>query len=308
VVEALLALSAIQHVHAVVGSAYTGWNELSAWASQQARLTLHRNLSATNLVDLMRLCGAAVCSPSTVSYEYCAAGGGLLMLLPVADNQRDINHFLLSSELALPYSSVSNILSAAEANKLAAKFRQKQRRVFDGLAPVRLRQEFRALQLPPPPFHLRPATLNDSNQLFEWTNDPTVRQYSFNPNPVSRAEHELWFATRLADPDSLLLIAEQPDHGSLVGIIRFQVADQQATLSYSLDAKYRGLGLAPLLLLAGTRYLTRAFPKVQRILGHVQRHNIASVKAFDRIGFCRFVDQANNSSDSITFIWEAATV
>lgn len=310
VVEALLTISSVKQVHAVVGSAYTGWDELLAWASQQSHLTLHRNLSANDLVALMRLCGAAVCSPSTVSYEYCAAGGGLLMLLAVADNQRDINHFLLSAELALPYSSALNVLtSAVEVSRLAAEFRQKQRRVFDGLAPVRLRQEFRALQLPPPPFHLRPATPDDSDQLFDWTNDPTVRQYSFNPNPVPRTEHEHWFAARLADPNSLLLIAEQPDKDSLVGVIRFQVGDQQATLSYSLGSKYRGRGLAPLLLLAGTRSLTQAFPKVQRILGHVQKHNTASIKAFIRVGFYQLSNQEdNNSSDPITFIWEAASI
>ncbi|UOQ67929.1 UDP-2,4-diacetamido-2,4,6-trideoxy-beta-L-altropyranose hydrolase [Hymenobacter volaticus] len=307
VAETLLALTAVQHVHAVVGSAYTGWNELSGWASQHARLTLHRNLSAAELVVLMRQCGAAVCSPSTVSYEYCAAGGGLLLLLPVADNQRDINYFLLSTELALPYASASKVLSSG-AHTLAAEFRQKQRRAFDGLAPVRLQQEFRALQLPPPPFHLRPATLHDSDLLFEWTNDPTVRQYSFNPSPVLRTEHEQWLAARLTDPSSLLLLAEQPDNSSPVGIIRFQVAGAQATLSYSLAAPFRGRGLAALLLLAGTRYLIQTFTQVQQILGHVHQHNTASIKAFERAGFSLLPEQANISPESVTFVWECAVI
>ncbi|UOG76750.1 UDP-2,4-diacetamido-2,4,6-trideoxy-beta-L-altropyranose hydrolase [Hymenobacter tibetensis] len=307
VATTLFALPAVQQVHAVVGSAYSGWEELHIWASQQPRLTLHRNLSADELVELMRCCGAAVCSPSTVSYEYCAAGGGLLLLLPIADNQHDINLFLLSAGLGIPYSSTSNALTALDAGKLAAQFRQQQRRVFDGLAPVRLRQEFRALQLPPPPFYLRPATAADSGQLFSWTNDPTVRQYSFSPAPVARTEHEQWFAARLTDPHSLVLLAEDPVHNSPIGLIRFQIAEEKATLSYLLDPAYRGRRLAPVLLLAGTRYLAQTFPAVRQVLGHVQQHNTASIKAFERAGFHQLLAPLTTSPNSVTFSWEAAS-
>ncbi|SHK75749.1 UDP-2,4-diacetamido-2,4,6-trideoxy-beta-L-altropyranose hydrolase [Hymenobacter psychrotolerans] len=308
VAAALLALPTVVQVHAVLGSAYAGWDELHAWAVQQPRLVLHRNLPADELVGLMRRCGAAVCSPSTVSYEYCAAGGGILLLLPVADNQHDINQYLRETGLALPYPSAPNVLTSAEAGKLAAQLRQRQRQVFDGLAPVRLRQEFRALQLPAPPFHLRPARPTDSAQLLAWTNDPTVRQHSFNPNPVPQAEHERWFAARLADANSLLLVAEDAASGRPVGLIRFQLESTQATLSYLLDAAYRGRGLAPLLLLAGTRLAVQHFPQAQQVLGHVQTTNTASLKAFERAGFRLSTQPLTPAPNSVSFVWEAAGV
>ena len=306
VAAALLALPTVVQVHAVLGSAYSGWDELRAWAVQQPRLALHRNLSAAKLMELMHRCGAAVCSPSTVSYEYCAAGGGLLLLLPMADNQHDINQYLREAGLALPYPSAPNVLTSAEAGKLAGQLRHRQRQVFDGLAPVRLRQEFRALQLPVPPFHLRPARPTDSAQLLAWTNDPTVRQHSFNPNPVPQAEHEQWFAARLIDPNSLLLVAEDAATGRPVGLVRFQLKDNRTTLSYLLDAAYRGRGLAPLLLLAGTRLALQHFPAVRQVLGHVQTTNIPSIKAFERVGFYQQAPQPNASPASVTFVWEAA--
>ncbi|QNH60820.1 UDP-2,4-diacetamido-2,4,6-trideoxy-beta-L-altropyranose hydrolase [Hymenobacter sediminicola] len=306
VAAALLALPTVVQVHAVLGSAYSGWDDLHAWAMQQPRLTLHRNLSTAELVELMRRCGAAVCSPSTVSYEYCAAGGGILLLLPVADNQHDINQYLREAGVALPYPSAPNVLTSAEAGKLAEQLRHRQRQVFDGLAPVRLRQEFRALQLPAPPFHLRPARPTDSAQLLAWTNDPTVRQHSFNPNPVPQTEHEQWFAARLTDPNSLLMVAEDAPTGRPVGLIRFQLEDNQATLSYLLDAAYRGRGLAPLLLLAGTRLALQRFSAVQQVLGLVQPNNLASVKAFQRAGFRQLAQQSDATLDALTFVWEAA--
>ncbi|MBD2715011.1 UDP-2,4-diacetamido-2,4,6-trideoxy-beta-L-altropyranose hydrolase [Microvirga sp. STR05] len=308
VAAALLALPSVAQVHAVLGSAYSGWDELHSWATQQPRLTLHRSLSAAELVELMRRCGAAVCSPSTVSYEYCAAGGGLLLLLPVADNQHDINQYLRATGLALPYPSAPNVLTSAEAGRLAAQLRLRQRQVFDGLAPVRLRQEFRAMQLLAPPFHLRPVRPTDSAQLLAWTNDPTVRQHSFNPNPVPQPAHEQWFAARLEDPNSLLLVAEDAASGQPVGLIRFQAEGTEATLSYLLDAAYRGRGLAPLLLLAGTRMAVHFFARVRQIVGHVQTANVASVKAFERAGYHQSAKPLTPAPDSVSFVWEAAEV
>jgi UDP-2,4-diacetamido-2,4,6-trideoxy-beta-L-altropyranose hydrolase len=306
VAAALLALPSVQLVHAVVGSAYLEWEDLRAWAAQQARLVLHHNLSAPDLVALMRTCGVAVCSPSTVSYEYCAAGGGLLALLQVADNQHDINQFLCTSGLALPYAEALPQVASVRATELVAQLRQRQRQVFDGLAPVRLRQEFRALQLPAPPFYLRPAQRFDSNQLLAWTNDGSVRQHSFNPHPVARPQHEQWFAARLVDPNSLLLIAEDTTKGQPAGLIRFQIEDKQATLSYLLDAVYRGRGLAPLLLVAGTRSVLQAFPQLQRVVGHVQQSNVASIKAFQRAGYFVADNIPTEHPGSVIFVWEGA--
>jgi UDP-2,4-diacetamido-2,4,6-trideoxy-beta-L-altropyranose hydrolase len=305
VAAALLALPTVARVHAVVGSAYSGWDALHAWGAGQPKLTLHHGLSAPEMVALMRRCGAAVCSPSTISYEYCAGGGGLLLLLPVADNQRDINHYLLENGLALPYPSAPNVLTSSEAGRLAAQLRQTQRRVFDGLAPRRLRQEFRVLLLPPPPFFLRPVSLTDSAQLLAWTNDPTVRQHSFSPAPVAQPKHEQWLAARLQDPNSLLLLAEDAATGQPLGLIRFQVEAGQATLSYLLDAAFRGRGLAPLLLLAGTRLATAAFPAVRQVVGHVQPTNMASVKAFERAGFQqrKLLPDAEKQNTPFTFDW-----
>ncbi|RFP63761.1 UDP-2,4-diacetamido-2,4,6-trideoxy-beta-L-altropyranose hydrolase [Hymenobacter lapidiphilus] len=301
VAAGLLALPGLRRVHAVVGGAYQGWEALHAWATDQPNLTLHRHLAAPELAALMRECGAAVCSASTVSYEYCAAGGGLLLLLPTADNQHDLDHYLRGAGLARPFTAAANILTSSEAGRLASQLQKAQHRVFDGQAPVRLRQEFQALRRPPPPFALRPATPADSAQLLAWANEPAVRRFSFNPEPVAEADHERWFAARLADDHALLLLAQDAATGRPAGLIRFTVEAETATLSYLLDADFRGRGLAPLLLLAGTRRLLAQFPRVRRVLGHVQAANAASVHAFERAGFQQ--KGTINPADSLTFVW-----
>lgn len=308
---ALLALPAVAQVHAVVGSAYAAWPELQAWATSQGpRLTLHRALPASQLAVLMRRCGAAVLSPSTISYEYCAAGGGLLLTLPTADNQHDLDHFLRGAGLALPYPAAPNVLTAAEAPRLAAQLRQAQRRYFDGLAPQRLRQEFAALRLPPAPLRLRPVQATDSGQLLAWTNDPDTRRQSFDPTPVPLARHEAWLAGQLAQPERyLLLLAEDAATGTAAGLIRFALSTDTshhttATLSYSLAPECRGRGWAAPLLLAGTRAVLAQFPQLTQVLGEVKPTNVASVRAFRRAGYARA--SGAGPAGGLTFVWTAA--
>ncbi len=314
---ALLALPAVAHVHAVVGSAYAGWAELRAWAAAQGpRLTLHRALPAGQLAALMRQCGAAVLSPSTVSYEYCAAGGGLLLTLPTADNQHDLDHFLRAAGLALPYPTAPNVLTAAEAPRLAEQLRQAQRRHFDGQQGPRLRQEFAALQVPAAPLRLRLVQASDSAQLLAWTNDPATRQQSFDPAPVPLARHEAWLAGQLAQPARyLLLLAEATATNEPAGLIRFALntinepgtePEPTATLSYSLAPECRGRGWAAPLLLAGTRAVLAALPHVARVLGEVKADNVASVRAFRRAGYGEVA--GTGPVGSRTFAWVAAPV
>ena len=308
---ALLALPGVAHVHAVVGSAYAAWDALRAWAAGHAdRLTLHRALPAGRLAALMRRCGAAVLSPSTISYEYGAAGGGLLLTLPTADNQRDLDRFLRGAGLSLPYPTAPNVLTAPEAPRLAARLRQAQRRHFDGLAPRRLRQEFAALRVPAAPLRLRPVRAADSAQLLAWTNDPATRRQSFDPAPVPPARHEAWLANQLAHPDRfLLLLAEDTETGAPAGLIRFIIsADNQeditATLSYSLAPACRGRSWAAPLLLAGTRAVLARFPGVGHVLGEVKPANEASVRAFRRAGYA--LADAPGPAGGLTFVWMAA--
>jgi len=304
VAAALLLLPAVQQVHVVVGSAYSGWEGLEQWGAHQPRVLLHRNLSAPVLCQLMQQCGTAVCSPSTISYEYCAAGGGLLFVLPTATNQQDLARYLRGAGLALPYRSAANVLTSAETDKIAAQLRTAQHQYFDGQAPQRLRQEFAALLLPLSPLRLRPVVPADTDQLLAWTNEPAVRQHSFSPTPVTPTEHAQWFAARLADEQSLLLLAEDAVTGQPAGLIRFQVAAEEATLSYLLDAAYRGRGLAAGLLVAGTRAVAQQFPAVRRIVGHVQAENVASVRAFERAGFARLMDPTAPVG-ACSFGWDA---
>ena len=55
----------------------------------------------------------------------------------------------------------------------------------------------------------RKATKKDSENLFNWRNDPETRAESLNTAPVLREAHEAWLARTLKNPNRLLFIAEE---------------------------------------------------------------------------------------------------
>lgn len=139
---------------------------------------------------------------------------------------------------------------------------------------------------------LRRVREEDSEILFKWTNDPTVRKNAFNTKPVEWEEHQKWFASKLGNSNSkvyLMLKREEP-----VGQIRFDRENDYWKLSYSIAREYRGQGL-------GTELVKLGLEEVRgKVKAWVKKDNPASLKVFDSLGFGR---ENNGEEDSVQFVW-----
>lgn len=96
---------------------------------------------------------------------------------------------------------------------------------------------------------LRKATEEDARLLYEWRNDPLVRQNSFHTEEIAYADHLQWFARMLQDPDSrqfILVVGEEP-----AGQVRLHRVSSEGEageaavweISYSIARAFRGQGL-----------------------------------------------------------------
>ena len=279
VVQHCLSLGYFGRYELVLGAAYRWQSALDDYLHQQATavIHIHRNLSAEAMAALMQRCPYAVCSPSTVAYEY-AAVGGVLYLQQTADNQEDVRNHLLSAGLARDF--VRDFAPPGHDAREQA-LRQRQRQAFDGRQAARLRRLFLGLHI-----HLRKATADDCRRYFDWANDPAVRQQSFSSEPIPYEQHERWFAAKLADPAEylyLLSMDEQP-----MGQVRFSLTGERsetAIISYALAAPFRGRGLAAPMLERAIAQLARDQPTVQQLLGYVKNTNEASRRVFTALEF-----------------------
>jgi RimJ/RimL family protein N-acetyltransferase len=134
-----------------------------------------------------------------------------------------------------------------------------------------------------PVVQLRRATDADADLLLAWSNDPATRAASFHPEPIERADHVRWLATRLASPSTGLWIGEAG--GQPIGQVRVEiVAHEVGEISISTAANARRVGLGRALLDAAIAEAGEALP-ISALLARVRLDNPASLALFSGAGF-----------------------
>jgi RimJ/RimL family protein N-acetyltransferase len=137
---------------------------------------------------------------------------------------------------------------------------------------------------PQPRVTLRPAHAGDANSLRRWRNDAEAVRFSVNPRKVSAAEHDRWLAARLADSATRLWIAEED--GVAVGQVRIDRDGAIGTVSIAVATEQRRRGVAQVMLRAALDDVARD-SATQRLRALAHPDNIASIRAFERVGFQR---------------------
>jgi RimJ/RimL family protein N-acetyltransferase len=130
---------------------------------------------------------------------------------------------------------------------------------------------------------LRPANADDEARLLAWRNDPATREASFSTAVIPADRHARWFARKLHDAATALLVIEED--GSPVGQVRLdRVAAASAGISIGLEPEARGRGI-------GREALRLAVEQAQGLLGVtritalVKPENTSSLRAFRGAGF-----------------------
>jgi RimJ/RimL family protein N-acetyltransferase len=130
---------------------------------------------------------------------------------------------------------------------------------------------------------IRYATLEDTEQLFKWANDPIVRLNAINQHQISLNEHLAWFNAQLDSKNSFIYIFSFINMDC--GLVRFNLEDNAAKISYLVDKDFRGLGLGKILLQMSMKRLTSDVSQVKTFVAEVKENNIASHKVFLGLNF-----------------------
>jgi UDP-2,4-diacetamido-2,4,6-trideoxy-beta-L-altropyranose hydrolase len=120
--------------HIVTGNAYKHEADLNELLSGHSFLHHYKNLDADAMKKLMQRCTVAICSPSTVSYEYLSLGGELY-LYTIADNQEGIYEYFTKAGLAFPFSEFR-----ITEEVVVQKILKNQSKVFDGKSYLRIKE------------------------------------------------------------------------------------------------------------------------------------------------------------------------
>lgn len=133
---------------------------------------------------------------------------------------------------------------------------------------------------------IRKADLNDSKFLWELSNDSSVRKQSFSKNYITWDSHNKWFKEKLNEDKSIILIAVD-ENENRIGIRRFQIMDDKSVLaSIIIKKEYRNKGYGTDLIKISNEFLFKNYDvKVHNC--YIKPNNIASIKAFEKVGYIR---------------------
>ncbi|WP_310604076.1 GNAT family N-acetyltransferase [Anaerosporobacter sp.] len=119
----------------------------------------------------------------------------------------------------------------------------------------------------------------DIDLLYEWANDSESRQNSFCSEPISYDTHVAWCQDKLESEEVNIFIVYL---GMIpVGQLRMRYDSTKAYISYSIDNKFRGIGLGKKVIeLIEIEQLYKG-KQIKELIGEVKCDNIASQKVFE---------------------------
>lgn len=264
---------------------------LQSW-SKQSRLAVEFLHDVTDMTEPMTRADLAISAAGSTAWELAFLGVPSC-LVAVAANQLPVAEQLAAQGAAVnlgPAAELSLPRLAATVRRLAADAERRReltvrgKHLVDGDGAARV-----VAHLCGDSLRLRPVEHTDRQLLWEWANDPDVRAFAFNPEPIPWEDHVRWFDHRMASPESLHFLAVDRDDVP-VGQVRFdlkknnEVSGGEAEIHIAVAQGFRGGGHGSTLLRLAAEKLFRE-TSVETIRALIQPRNGASLRAFENAGF-----------------------
>lgn len=132
---------------------------------------------------------------------------------------------------------------------------------------------------------LRPCTLTDAKQLFDWRNHPQIVSLSTFRETVEWDSHQSWLKRCLSRPGNyriFMIVDEETD----IGMVRFErINENVARVSVYLSPSRAGQGLGVSAIKTGTRRIFSLWPELRRIDAYVREENLRGARAFKKAGY-----------------------
>jgi UDP-2,4-diacetamido-2,4,6-trideoxy-beta-L-altropyranose hydrolase len=284
----------------VVGGSNPRLNDVQDRIGDEAKISIRKDV--TNISELIAWADVAVSSAGSTCWELCFLGLPAI-IFAVAENQKPNARELHDRGCAIHLGNPSDFNRDRLADRLAGllnsqhernRMSEAGRRLIDGKGSERVASLLRR------DLRLRAATQADRELLRIWANDPQVRAASFSSGPIAVEEHNKWFAGKMNDPNTTILIAENGT-GTTIGQFRVDWrSEQEGEIDVSLASEFRGTGLGGALIEFGVNAVFA--DGGQRLHAFVKPDNQASRRAFEQAGFDNFGEEIMYEQRTIHYV------
>lgn len=127
------------------------------------------------------------------------------------------------------------------------------------------------------------ASKKDVVDVFNLSNDSTVRRNSINQTSISWDIHVEWFEQKSTDSKSFFYVIRN-QLNDFVGYVRFDKHENQDyayIITIHLAEKFRGLGLGPKIVKMTTEKLFKKNCKA-KVYADIKANNISSIRCFEK--------------------------
>jgi UDP-2,4-diacetamido-2,4,6-trideoxy-beta-L-altropyranose hydrolase len=269
-------------VDVVIGSAHAHTGQIAAACAAHG-FELH--VQTPRVADLMAAADLSIGAGGSTTWERCCLGLPTLAIC-TAENQRQQLRDAGAAGLvyalevgADPELTIKRHLEALLENEtLRTSLSRNGLRMVDGRGVDRILTAMGSSGIT-----IRRASTRDSRQLFEWRNNPTIRVVSRNQDEIGWETHERWLAAVLSDDSRPLLVGER--NGAPVGVVRFDIENEEAEISIYLVPGLNEPGLGGSLLRAAERWLADHHVAVRTVHAEVTGGNDRSRGMFVSAGY-----------------------
>lgn len=137
--------------------------------------------------------------------------------------------------------------------------------------------------------NIRPAQPSDAQRIWEIRNEPAALAVAASPEIIPIAQHIAWFNSKyFTDKGHVCFVAEADQN--VVGYCRFDLNGDHYLNSIAIASSMHGKGIGTLLLRQSIEQLHTS----KTILAEVRKHNIVSIKMFERCGFKKMSEDDQN--------------
>ena len=243
------------------------------------------HVQTTRMAELMAAADLAIGAGGAATWERCCLGLPTLAICTADNQQRQVADAALKGLLYSPAIKGDlnqifqrHIHALIDNSYLRQLISRNNMQAVDGRGIMRVITSMGSSDI-----EMRIAGPNDSEKLFQWRNHSSIRAVSRNAGLIDWQDHQRWFASVLADPEKMLLIGRRAE--SPVGVVRFDLQNDEAEVSIYLvpDAALFGQGRS--LLQSAEQWLLTNYPKIPRIRAHVLGVNVRSQRLFVGAGY-----------------------
>jgi UDP-2,4-diacetamido-2,4,6-trideoxy-beta-L-altropyranose hydrolase len=242
---------------------------------------------AARLAQLMAIADLAIGGAGVTAWERCTLGLPSLVLV-LAANQRAGAEALAEAGAAMVFEPdadgfrglVRAFERLAHLGEARSAMARAALRITDGRGALRVAAACGDMMSG---LRVRPAGLDDGEDVWRWRNAPGARAASRVTDEIPLTAHLDWYARAITSPRRVILIGEMA--GAAVGMVRFdETAPGTWDVSIALDPLCAGRGLGTLLLRRACAWM-EADRSVGRLTATARATNDASLRLFARMGF-----------------------